>query len=113
MGNCDVNEPAGMACCCCVPNVLTEVAVDTASSGQPTDGGGINHELSLVGLKHPREFKEAVWAMKRAQKGSGGSFAPAQHQMTQNSSGETAQILKDIRDDLREMKELLKTKTKP
>ena len=45
--DCDVQEPAGNACCCCVPNVLPVVNVDTASSG------GVLHELTLVGLKDP------------------------------------------------------------
>jgi hypothetical protein len=56
--DCDIEEPAGAACCGLVPNVLYAVHVDTASS----KGG---HELSILGLKEPRAFKELVWAMKR------------------------------------------------
>merc|ERR1712232_421770 len=59
--DCDVQEPAGAACCCCIPNVLTQVNVDTASSGRNKDGIP-THELSLVGLKHATAFKQAVRA---------------------------------------------------
>jgi hypothetical protein len=62
--DCDVSEPAGNALVCCVPNVLHTVNVDTASSGQTTDGIP-HHELSLTGLSRPHELKKAVWAMKR------------------------------------------------
>ena len=61
--DCDVIEPAGTACCCCIPNVLSEVRVDTAA--------GL--ELRLVGLKHPHEFKKAVWDMKRKPAHSAGA----------------------------------------
>jgi len=53
--DCDVQEPAGTACCCCVPNVLTTVTVDTASG----------REMSIQGVKDPFAFKQDVWAMKR------------------------------------------------
>ena len=62
--DCDVEEPAGNACICCVPNILTTVNVDTASSGTSQDGIP-RHELALKGLTRPLEFKRAVWAMKR------------------------------------------------
>jgi len=63
--DCDVTEPAGNACVCCIENILYTVNVDTASSGQVSPEGVVRHELSLVGLKRPLEFKRAVWAMKR------------------------------------------------
>lgn len=111
--DCDLQEPAGMACCCCIPRVLAEVSVDTASSGVSKEGIP-QHELSLRGLKNPTEFKQAVWGMKRSQKGSAsmaGSFAPAQLQMTQPSGAEMMQVFTEMRDELREVKELLKTKS--
>jgi len=58
--DCDVEEPAGTACCCCVQNVLTKVHVDTASSGSVGESGARMHELTLVGLKEPHEFKKKV-----------------------------------------------------
>jgi hypothetical protein len=63
--DCDVKEPAGTACCCCVQNVLYEVHVDTASSG--TKDGVPAHELVLKGLSNAVEFKQAVWAVKRGE----------------------------------------------
>jgi len=67
--DCDVEEPAGNACICCVKNILTTINVDTASSGGPAtpDQPSGSHELSLVGLKRPLDFKKAVWAMKRGE----------------------------------------------
>mmetsp|Transcript_16427 Transcript_16427/g.41222 ORF Transcript_16427/g.41222 Transcript_16427/m.41222 type:complete len:222 (+) Transcript_16427:65-730(+) len=53
--DCDVQEPAGTAVCCCVDNVLTAVTVDTASG----------REMVLRGLKDPFAFKKDVWGMKR------------------------------------------------
>jgi len=96
--DCDVQEPAGTACLCCIQNVLTEVTVDTASSG----GAGLNHELSLKGLRHANEFKTAVWAMKRKHdeksemNGGGPAHAPGQESME-------IKLLTEIRDELRKM----------
>lgn len=69
--DCDIHEPAGNSYLC-IPNVLTKVIVDTASSG----GGGdvIRHELVLSGLKDPHAFKKLVWSMKRANE-VGGIFS--------------------------------------
>lgn len=53
--DCDIQEPAGTAVCCCVQNRLHVVTCDTASG---TD-------LALRGLKDPEQFKRDVWAMKR------------------------------------------------
>ncbi|CAK9116823.1 unnamed protein product [Durusdinium trenchii] len=36
--DCDVQEPAGTACCCCIRNILHQVTVDTASSGATKEG---------------------------------------------------------------------------
>merc|ERR1719498_1197494 len=53
----EVVEPAGTVCCCFVQNVLHSVAIQTAgSSGAP--------EATLVGLKDPLSFREAVLALK-------------------------------------------------
>jgi len=109
--DCDVQEPAGTACCCFIPNVLSSVHVDTASSGGPKEGGGVSHELSLVGLAFPNDFKQAVWAMKRGEvpgqtsvpMGSVVSQAPTQVQM------QTA-LLTEIRDELRALNSNLQAK---
>jgi len=100
--DCDVQEPAGTACCCCVPNVLTRVHVDTASSGNKD--GVPQHELSLSGLKNANEFKQSVWAMKRGQMPAGATAsgrlpaqAPTQAQMN------TEALLTEIRDELRQL----------
>ena len=42
-----------------MPRVLSVVNIDTASSN------GSSHELSIKGLKQPKEFKELVWKVKR------------------------------------------------
>ena len=62
MTDCDVEEPAGSSgnCLMLVANTLHVVNVDTASS----HGG---HELTLVGLVAPEEFKKDVWQMKRGE----------------------------------------------
>lgn len=51
--DCDLIEPAG-ATCCCIQNTLYTVFVDTASSGRE------GRELSLSGLKKPKEFKTLI-----------------------------------------------------
>ena len=55
-------------------NTLHVVNVDTASGNR--DEGG--HELSLVGLVAPEEFKKDVWQMKRGEQVAGvsGTVAP-------------------------------------
>merc|ERR1719414_540784 len=65
--DCDVQEPAGTACCCCVQRLLSTLSIDTASSGNVGKEGRPQHELTLIGLKFPHEFKQAVWGMKRQQ----------------------------------------------
>eukprot|EP00928_Gymnodinium_smaydae_P057544 TRINITY_DN40782_c0_g1_i1.p1 TRINITY_DN40782_c0_g1~~TRINITY_DN40782_c0_g1_i1.p1 ORF type:complete len:260 (-),score=33.47 TRINITY_DN40782_c0_g1_i1:199-978(-) len=108
--DCDVTEPAGTACCCCVQNTLSVVNIDTASSGASKEGLP-RHELSLRGLKYPNEFKRAVWGMKRGQAPSGAAIpldminrnarAPQQIEM---------EVLVEIRDELREMNQHLRSK---
>jgi hypothetical protein len=110
--DCDVQEPAGTACCCCIPNVLSKVHVDTASSGS-REGNAVSHELSLVGLKHASEFKQSVWAMKRGEfpanaavpmgAAPGSSAAPGQQQMH-------TELLTEIRDELRQLNAHLQAK---
>ncbi|GMI27903.1 hypothetical protein TeGR_g2763 [Tetraparma gracilis] len=67
-------EPAGKSgpLCCMVPNVLTSVNLDTASSGQtvvdPNSGRATTlHELAVSGLVNPHEFKDDVWKMVRGE----------------------------------------------
>jgi len=108
--DCDVQEPAGTACCCCVQRVLSSVRVDTASSG--SKDGVPQHELELVGLHFPNEFKQAVWTMKRGEVpahasvplGAATVAAPGQVSMTNALLGE-------IRDELRELNAHLRAKS--
>jgi len=101
--DCDIQEPAGTACCCCIPNVLSKVHVDTASSG-PGEGGKIKHELELHGLVDAHAFKHSVWAMKRRVAPSGSNVpmqmvqgtGMAPHQMEMHTT-----LLTEIRDELK------------
>merc|ERR1712046_303582 len=60
MTDCDIEEPAGSSGCCCylVPNTLSVVHIDTASSGVvAVEGKTIQrHELTLRGLVDPESF---------------------------------------------------------
>jgi len=102
--DCDVQEPAGTAVCCFVPNVLTTVSVDTASTGGPA-----GHELALRGLKDPHGLKKCVWDCKRGHVNFGGDGAilgvgsHAMHRGASDRGGETASLLMltEIRDELR------------
>jgi hypothetical protein len=101
--DCDVREPAGTACCCCVKRVLSSVHVDTASSGQTGDGPP-RHELDLQGLRFASEFKKSVWAMKRGE-APPNSAVPLQQGM-QSAPGQqnmNTQVLVEIRDELRKL----------
>jgi hypothetical protein len=91
-----------MACCCFVPNVLSEVTVDTASSGGSGEGGPV-HELSLKGLKDPHGFKKCVWDCKRAAVNMAG---PPANDMGDRGAEQTA-LLQDIRDELHAQTRLL------
>jgi len=90
--DCDVEEPAGNSCLC-VPNILSTVNIDTASSG--TDG---RKELRLAGLKNPHGFKKLVWAMKRTQQS---------HIADSSTNDEVTSLLREIRDELRTNNQLL------
>jgi hypothetical protein len=71
------------------------------------------HELSLTGLAHATEFKQAVWAMKRGEMPAHSSVplgpapvnsgAPVQQQMN-------TEVLKEIRDELRDLNRHLRAK---
>jgi hypothetical protein len=110
--DCDVSEPAGTAICCCVPNVLTTVTVDTASSG-----GQLGHELTIVGLRDPHAFKKCVWDCKRGSvnlTGADGIRAVAAAGMGDRGGADldnaAVPLLREIRDELRAQTELLRTK---
>mmetsp|Transcript_44792 Transcript_44792/g.138537 ORF Transcript_44792/g.138537 Transcript_44792/m.138537 type:complete len:236 (+) Transcript_44792:59-766(+) len=107
--DCDLQEPAGMACVCCVPETLTVVRVDTASSG---DSGGVaRHDLELAGLKHAGEFKRAVWDMKRGT-ASAGASAPAAQLQAPRQNGMELTVLMEIRSELQQLTSLLKEQAK-
>lgn len=109
--DCDVKEPAGAACCCCIPNVLSVVQIDTASSGGNKEGLP-RHELELRGLRFANEFKMAAWAMKRGD-------VPAHSQVPLTSASRLAApaqaemntaVLTEIRDELRQLNAALRQK---
>lgn len=96
--------------------------VDTASGARTGGEGGPTHELSLAGLKQPNEMKALVWAMKRHQAGGGGAImaqqqiptssgeAPSMMAAMDRGDGETNEILREIRDELRELNTHLREK---
>eukprot|EP01052_Picozoa_sp_SAG31_P021616 SAG31_NODE_1680_length_7539_cov_29.860484_4_plen_104_part_00 len=99
-----------MACCCFVPNVLSTVTVDTASSGGATKEGLPQHELELRGLKDPHGFKKCVWDCKRNSVNLSGAPDAGQcwaKKMNRDSGTETTALLQEIRDELREQTKLL------
>ena len=111
--DCDIEEPAGNTCLC-IPNVLTTVNIDTASSGGP----GNHKELKISGLKDPVGFKKLVWAMKRHNNGLSQHqpiLAESMHrgnedngkpdQTSPTQEGESISLLlREIRDELRELR---------
>jgi len=115
--DCDVEEPAGTACCCCIDNVLSHIHIDTASSGGGRSEDGVSrHELTLSGLEHPTVFKRSVWAMKRGDPipylnyaGRGapatGAAAAAPAQESMNS-----RVLNDILVELRQLNAHMRSK---
>jgi hypothetical protein len=119
--DCDLEEPAGNTCFC-IPNILTKVNIDTASSGGPEG----QKELKIVGLKDPHSFKKLVWAMKRAQQQVGGTPMMGMHQSppaafsmmgrngdsSNDENNNVASLLREIRDELRNNNDLLQ-KLKP
>ena len=97
--DCDIEEPAGNTCFC-IANVLSTVNIDTASSNS------MKHELQIIGLKNPHEFKKLVWAMKRAR----GNSSPRAMEMEERCGSGNSQIsnlLREIRDELRANNALL------
>lgn len=115
--DCDVQEPAGTACCCFIQNVLYQVSVDTASSGMSKEGK-VQHELEIWGLKNPHEFKQAVWSMKRGELPTGAlrtgvlpQRAPEPQKMTSSTMPDmTTPLLTDIREELRKLNTLMASK---
>ena len=111
--DCDVQEPAGTAVCCFVPNVLSNVIVDTASSGAPDPNTGIaRHELDLRGLKDPHGFKKCVWDCKRSavnlRGGNEGVVGAGGMDMNRSGGGaEQTALLSEIRDELKMQTKLL------
>eukprot|EP00931_Biecheleriopsis_adriatica_P088736 TRINITY_DN62987_c0_g1_i1.p1 TRINITY_DN62987_c0_g1~~TRINITY_DN62987_c0_g1_i1.p1 ORF type:complete len:221 (+),score=50.30 TRINITY_DN62987_c0_g1_i1:136-798(+) len=105
--DCDVQEPAGTAFCCCIENVLHTVSIDTASSGQGGPPGAF-HELKLEGLKHPIEFKRAVWGMKRGEAPEGVVLPVVKPKQMQMDAG--TPLLSEIRDELRKLNSLMESK---
>mmetsp|Transcript_21733 Transcript_21733/g.61035 ORF Transcript_21733/g.61035 Transcript_21733/m.61035 type:complete len:241 (-) Transcript_21733:272-994(-) len=113
--DCDVEEPAGTACCCCIENVLSHVHIDTASSGPgKTEEGAPIHELSITGLRYPVEFKRSVWAMKRGDAipclGYAGRGAPAGAAAAPAQQAMETQVLSEILGELRQLNTLMRAK---
>jgi len=111
-----VTEPAGNSCFI-VKKILHIVNIDTASSSQE------KHELQINGLYEPYKFKKLVWAMKRQQQQQQGistttANVPEALEMVgrsvaantnANNNGEMISLLREIRDELRENNEAIKT----
>lgn len=112
--DCDVQEPAGTACCCFIPRTLHQVHVDTASSGQKDDNGVLRHELAIEGLKEPHEFKKLVWQMKRHQMSFGAAApvtqSPKQFEMGNVADSKCPELLTEIRDELKKLNSLMGAK---
>ena len=71
------------------------------------------HELTIAGVKDPLGFKKLVWSMKRATAAGGGQVyaAPSLGMMERGfGNDDTNQILKDIRNELKELNSNLKNK---
>jgi hypothetical protein len=111
--DCDIEEPGGNTCIC-IENVLASVIVDTASSGTTNENGVVRHELVIRGLREPYKFKKLVWAMKRYNGGnamaSSSAVVPAtmMHRSSAHSNNTMAELLTEIRDELREQTKILK-----
>jgi hypothetical protein len=104
-------EPAGNTCFC-TPQTLYSVNLKTASSDSN------RQELSIQGLKDPHSFKRLVWAMNRATTGGATASLPEALTMvdrgsSDNSTDEVATLLREIRDELRQQKEVLQEHVKP
>lgn len=116
--DCDIEEPGGNTCIC-IENVLASVIVDTASSGSTNENGIVRHELVIRGLREPYKFKKLVWAMKRYNGGKAMACSSAimPDRMTHHSSAafntnnNVAELLTEIRDELREQTKILKGDT--
>ncbi len=106
--DCDIVEPAGNTCFC-TPQTLYSVNLKTASSDSN------RQELSIQGLKDPHSFKKLVWAMKRATTGGATASLPEALTMVDRGSNdnEVATLLREIRDELRQQKEVLQGDVKP
>lgn len=95
--DCDIHEPAGASGpFCSVPNVITRIIIDTASSGVSSDGI-VRHELIIEGLKDPRGFKDMVWQMKQNFSSAKGSAPTAVQDMkrTVDHQSETINLLRE------------------
>ena len=87
-----------------MPRVLSVVNIDTASSN------GFSHELSITGLKQPKEFKELVWKVKR-EGGSGDTRSMNPMQRVANSdigASEMVSLLKSMDDKMATQNKYLK-----
>jgi hypothetical protein len=108
--DCGIVEPAGKTCFC-TPQTLYSVNLKTASSDSNTQ------ELTIQGLKDPHSFKKLVWAMKRATTGGATASLPEALTMmdrgSNNNTDEVATLLREIRDELRQQKEVLQGHVKP
>jgi len=60
-----IEEPAGTACCCFVPNVLSKVVLQTAAASHGEDPHGNASMACLVGLEDPQRFREVIIGLKR------------------------------------------------
>mmetsp|Transcript_110937 Transcript_110937/g.214844 ORF Transcript_110937/g.214844 Transcript_110937/m.214844 type:complete len:229 (+) Transcript_110937:88-774(+) len=107
--DCYVVEPAGTACCCCIRNVLATVYIHTAPGrGTSSIGSRRLPDLVLEGLFEPLEFQQTLWAMKR-EDGAGRKEKKASFEgPSKDKEGSNTDVLQEIRDELRSVKDMLK-----
>jgi len=99
--DCYVVEPAGTVCCCCIRQVLATVYIKHAS------GPGTS-SIALEGLKEPLTFQNSVWAMKREDGAGRKEKKLCSGGPTKDKQGSNMDMLQEIRDELRSVKELMK-----
>mmetsp|Transcript_66364 Transcript_66364/g.154212 ORF Transcript_66364/g.154212 Transcript_66364/m.154212 type:complete len:252 (-) Transcript_66364:84-839(-) len=60
-----IQEPAGTAVCCCVPNTLTTVILQTAASSVGENPQADPSQGHLEGLRNPKRFRDVVMSLKK------------------------------------------------
>jgi hypothetical protein len=98
---------------CVLGTALSSVEIDTPSSGNNN-----KHDLRIVGLENPRAFQKLVLAMKR--QGNQSSVLPLAMDridrslaQTDSEGGDVSNLLREIRDELRQNNKMLQSMKVP